>query len=184
MQNRGDIQARHVLRPIPSFPTPAPAGLALRLADFRALPGARAARAQRVGDVVAVRRGVAVVHGAVLCLGELAHADGRAPGRVRAEVGWVGGVGGLAIVGVGEEEVGDGGDEVEEEGVEDAGVGVRCPGVETRYNGGWMGWIGWLGSGGMCIPSCAASRERVVTGQGSPLCNGVSGESRYGEDVY
>jgi hypothetical protein len=52
----------------------------------------------------------------------------------------VGGVGGLAVVGVGEEEVGDRGDEVEEEGVEDAGVGVGCPGAETCC--GWgVRWV-------------------------------------------
>lgn len=43
----------------------------------------------------------------------------------------MGRVGGLAVVGVDEEEVGDRGDEVEEEGVEDSGVGVGCPGAET-----------------------------------------------------
>lgn len=48
------------------------------------------------------------------------------------------------------------------------------------------GEMGGWGVEGCALPSCAASRERLVIGQGSPLCNGtelVESQGR-GEDVY
>lgn len=63
--------------------------------------------AERVGDVVAERRGSAIVEGAVICFGVCIHADGGALAG-EAEVGGVLWVGGLAVVDVGEEVEGNG----------------------------------------------------------------------------
>jgi hypothetical protein len=101
MHDRGEFQSRRALAS--AFPTPTTPGISFRLSFRRRLATGRP-HTQRISDIIAVWWGVAVVQRAVPGFGELLHADGRASwGGSCSDVGRVGRIGGLTVIGVNEE---------------------------------------------------------------------------------